>query len=334
MLLDFPWNSAYAQFPHLTFSYLMHHFRRIIFPIATLAIFSGTLSAADTLELKQRWVVGKKYDQTIRTVETSSVSVGAQTMEESTSTTMEISQAVRAQGDGNGKRMTLKYERVAMEKSMNGEKASFDSSKPDPGNDPQGMAKIMGSAVGKELQILLTDKDDIIGIENYDDFIRQLGTSPVPGVNMASIFGKESIVQMMKGQELQSVPSHPVKPGDSWPFTMNVDMAGSGKVSIVGNYMLKGMADHDGNRVAEIFADARISMDFTGAQLAQFGMKVEGGSLKGTILFDPKLGIARLTQMTQTMTMTMRNPQNPSATLAIPVKRTVEMTLTKVQDLK
>jgi len=302
MLLDFPWNSAYAQFPHLTFSYLMHHFRRIIFPIATLAIFSGTLSAADTLELKQRWVVGKKYDQTIRTVETSSVSVGAQTMEESTSTTMEISQAVRAQGDGNGKRMTLKYER--------------------------------GSAVGKELQILLTDKDDIIGIENYDDFIRQLGTSPVPGVNMASIFGKESIVQMMKGQELQSVPSHPVKPGDSWPFTMNVDMAGSGKVSIVGNYMLKGMADHDGNRVAEIFADARISMDFTGAQLAQFGMKVEGGSLKGTILFDPKLGIARLTQMTQTMTMTMRNPQNPSATLAIPVKRTVEMTLTKVQDLK
>ena len=63
-------------------------------------------------------------------------------------------------------------------------------------------------------------------------------------------------------------------------------------------------------------------------------MKVEGGSLKGMIRFDPKLGIARNTQMTQDMTMTMKNPADPSATISVPLKQTVEMTLTKVEDLK
>ena len=52
------------------------------------------------------------------------------------------------------------------------------------------------------------------------------------------------------------------------------------------------------------------------------------------IRFDPKLGIARNSQMNQDMTMTMKNPADPSATITVPLKQTVEMTLTKVEDLK
>jgi hypothetical protein len=105
---------------------------------------------------------------------------------------------------------------------------------------------------------------------------------------------------------------------------------------------LKGMAEHDGNQVAEIAADAKISMDFTGGDaaqpgaspLAQLGMKIEGGTLKGTIYFDPKLGFARGTKMTQEMTMTMKNPTDPSATITVPIKQTIDMKLTKVEDVK
>jgi hypothetical protein len=34
------------------------------------------------------------------------------------------------------------------------------------------------------------------------------------------------------------------------------------------------------------------------------------------------------------MTMTMKNPTDPSATISVPLKQTVEMTLVKVEDLK
>ena len=316
----------------------MNHFHRAFLPVAALVIFAGALSAADTLELKQRWIAGKKYYQTMETVQTSSFSMAGQTLEQAVTTTMEIIQAVRLQPDGKSKRMTMKYDRVAMDMSMNGQKAGFDSSKPDAGNDPLGFSKTMGAIAGKELQILLSENDDITGIENYDEFIKLLGSSPVPGMDMGKMFSKDSIIQMMKGQALQSLPGHPVKPGDSWPFTTSVDLPQMGKVAVTGNYLLKGMADYKGIPVAEILADAKISMDFSGAdpsqQVAQLGMKVEGGSLKGMIRFDPKLGIARNTQMTQDMTMTMKNPADPSATISVPVKQTVEMTLTKVEDLK
>jgi hypothetical protein len=320
----------------------MNHFHRVFLPLAALVIFAGSLSAADTLELKQRWIAGKKYYQTMQTVQTSSFSMAGQTLEQAVSTTMEITQAVRLQPDGKSKRMTMKYDRVAMDMSMNGQKVSFDSSKPDAGNDPLGFSKTFGSIAGKELQILLSENDEITGLENYDEFIKMLGSSPVPGMDMSKMFSKESITQMMKGQSLQSLPGHPVKPGDSWPFTTNLELAQMGKVAIAGNYVLKGMGDYKGIPVAEILADAKVSMDFSGgdpsqpgaAQLAQLGMKVEGGTLKGTIHFDPKLGIARNTQMTQDMTMTMKNPTDPSATISVPLKQTVEMTLIKVEDLK
>jgi len=320
----------------------MNHFYRVILPIAALVISHGTLSAADTVELKQRWIAGKMYYQTMQTTQTSSFAVAGQNMEQSVTTTMEISQAVRPQADGKGKRMTLKYERVAMEMSLSGQKMGFDSSKPNEGNDPLGLSKTLGGMVGKDLQILLNEKDEITGIENYDDFIKQLAASPVPGMDMSKMFSKDSITQMMKGQALQSLPNHPVKAGDTWPFTTNVELPQLGKVGIAGTYTLKGMGSFEGNPVAQIDADAKISMDFSGAtgaqpgvsQLAQLGMKVENGSLKGTIQFDPKLGVARDTQMTQELTMTMKNPTDPSAKITVPIKQNIEMKLTKIEDVK
>src|ERR1700728_1771689 len=166
----------------------MNHFHRVIFPIVALVIFAGKLSAADTIELKQRWIAGKKYYQTMQTNQTSTLSIAGQTIENTLSTTMDVSQAVRAQADGKGKSMTLKYERVAMEISMSGQKVSFDSSKPEEGNDPLGFSKTIGSVAGKELKVLLNEKDEITGLENYDEFIKQLGTSPVPGMDMPTMF--------------------------------------------------------------------------------------------------------------------------------------------------
>ena len=78
----------------------MNHFHRAFLPVAALVIFAGALSAADTLELKQRWIAGKKYYQTTETIQTNSVTIAGESREQSNSTTFEMSAAVRAQGDG------------------------------------------------------------------------------------------------------------------------------------------------------------------------------------------------------------------------------------------
>ena len=62
---------------------------------------------------------------------------------------------------------------------------------------------------------------------------------------MSKMFGKEAVSQMMKGGGLQSMPGHPVKPGDSWPFSTTVELPQIGKVSMKGAYTLKSIGDHD-----------------------------------------------------------------------------------------
>ena len=320
----------------------MHPLTRLLLPAAALFACTAPLFAADAVELKQRWIAGKHYFQTMQSTQLTTIDMGVQKMENKSVTTMEMSLAVRAHEDGARKRVTIKYERVAMAMEMNGQKMGFDSAKPGEGTDPLGLAKTLGATVGKELKVLLSATDDITEVENYDEFVKAFPPSSIPGMDMSKMFSKDSMAQMMKQGALQAMPGKPVKPGDSWPFTTSVELPQMGKVAVKGTYTFKGMADRGGAPCAEIAAAGEISLDMakpdagspTGAALAQLGMKVEGGTLKGTVWFDPKLGFAREAQLTQEMSMTMKNPADPTATLKVPIKQEITTTLTKVGDLK
>ena len=320
----------------------MKSIARLLLPAAALFACATPLFAAGAVELKQRWDVGKQYFQTMQSTQGTSIDMGAQKVEQKTTTTMEMSLAVRAHEDGARKRVTIKYERVAMNMEMNGQKMGFDSAKPGEGTDPLGLAKTLGGTVGKELKVLLTATDDIGEVENYDEFVKNFPASPIPGMDMSKMFTKESMGQMMKQGALQAMPGKPVVPGDSWPFTTAVDLPQMGKVAVKGTYTFKGMKDHEGVPCAEITTVGEISLDMAkadpsspaGAALSQLGMKVEGGTLKGTVWFDPKLGFARDAQLIQEMSMSIKNPTDPTATLKVPLKQEISTKLTKVGDVK
>ncbi len=321
----------------------MNPLARLILPAAALfACAAAPLSAADAVELKQRWIAGKQYFQTMQSTQGTTMTIGPQKIEQKTVTTMDMSMAVRAHEDGQRKRVTIKYDRVAMQMEMNGQKMGFDSAKPGEGTDPLGLSKTLGATVGKELKVILTAADEVGEVENFDEFVKNLAASPMPGMDMSKMFTKESMAQMMKQGALQSMPGKPVKPGDSWPFATEIALPQMGKVAVKGTYVFKGMTEHGGVQCAEIATDGQISLNMdkadpsspTGTALAQLGMKVEGGTLKGTVWFDPKLGFARDAQLTQEMSMTMKNPADPAATLTVPLKQEITTTLTKVEDVK
>ena len=115
---------------------------RLFLPLIALVAFAAApLSAADTIELKQRWIAGKQYFLTAQTTQQSKIEIGPQKIDQTVTTTMDMSMAVRQHEDGKRKRMTMKFERVAMEMNMNGQKMGFDSAKPGEGTDPLGLAK-------------------------------------------------------------------------------------------------------------------------------------------------------------------------------------------------
>src|SRR5579862_9593657 len=178
-----------------------------ILSIAALALCTPlSLRAADAIEIKHHWLAGKKYNQTIQTEQRIIIHVGPQKMEQATSMTMERTMTVNTPQKGEPKKMTIRYERMAMEMNMNGQKMGFDSAAPDAGSDPLNLKKTIGATVGQELKMVLNGNDEVETIENYDDFIQHLGPAAAPGFDPSKMFSRESLTQMLKQGSLQALP--------------------------------------------------------------------------------------------------------------------------------
>jgi hypothetical protein len=309
----------------------------LTFVAATLC--AGSLAFGQAIELKQQWQVGKRYVQSMKMEQTSKMAMGPQTMDQKMNMTMDMSTTVRKHEDGKQKRLTLKYDRMAMNMTMNGQEMAFDSAKPDA--DQLGMGKQFAAMTGKELKMIANEKDEVTDIENFEEFVGALGGA-AGGLPISQMFTKESLTDMVKQSALRGVPAGAVKPGDKWPWKYEMNMPQIGSAGISGTYTLKGMADRGGVPCAEIAVDGTLNFDISGggeaggpaAMLKAMGMKMTGGKLSGTMWFDNALGTAREVQMTQEMEMTMNNPTAPDQKLTIPMKQLVTVTLTKVEDVK
>ena len=94
-------------------------FRQIL-PAAILILAASPLPA-QTVDIKPRWQVGKKITQTMRMDQESTIALGEQKMEQKVGMTMDTTMSVRAHENGKHKRVSMKYDRVAMDMNMAGQ---------------------------------------------------------------------------------------------------------------------------------------------------------------------------------------------------------------------
>jgi len=238
---------------------------RILSVCATALLAYAPSHAAEAVDVQQHWQAGKKYYQTIHTDQQSSIEIGGQKMDQSTDMTMELTMAVSPKQEGQPKRMTIRYERMAMEIGMNGQKMGYDSANPTANADPLNLGKTVGATVGQELKVVFNDKDEIETVENFDEFVKRFDTSGVPGFDASKMFSRESLTQMLKQGSLQGMPGKPVGAGDSWQFNNQVELPQMGKVTVTGTYTVKSIGDHDGVKCAEIQTDGKLSMNLEGS---------------------------------------------------------------------
>ena len=315
---------------------------RHIIPIATLLFTAASPLSAQTVDIKPRWQVGKKISQTIQMDQASTIALGDQKMEQKVGMTMDTTMAVRAHENGKHKRVTMKYDRVAMDMNMAGQEMKYDSAKAaDASADPLGVGKSLGIFVGKEIKFVLDEKDDVLEVENLDVMMKEMAAANPMASMFGQIFSKDAMKNMMRQSSLYGSPGKPVKAGDSWPFVFSLAMPPIGKISMDGTYTMKGQADHGGAKCAELALTGKLGIDASPAaaagdgapNLQALGVSATGGTISGTLWFDPALGICRDAQMTQVINLKMKNPQKPDESIEIPMKQVIKQTITKVENL-
>jgi hypothetical protein len=311
--------------------------------VAACFLFTATaVRAADAVELKPQWHVGKRYTQAMTMNQQMTMSMGGQKMEQGMTMDIQTVVNVTKHEKPGLKRLGIKYQRMSMSIDMNGQKMGYDSDKPDPGNDPLGMGKALGGLIGKEVTAILAADGKVQEIEKLDELLAGLDAAGPAAAQMKGMFNKDTFAQTIAQAGLHNFPPGPVKPGDSWPLSFQMNMPQLGQMALKGTYAFKGMADHGGVPCAEITNDAQLEFDSgkatggggDGTSIQQLGMRFDKGRLSGTTWFDPKLGTARASEMVQEMTIKMANPANPGESIEMPMRQKISTKLVSVEDVK
>ncbi len=307
---------------------------------------AGALAFAQTVELKPQWLVGKRYTQATEMQQETTIPLGEQAMNQKVGTTMEITTTVTKHEDPKKKRLVQRYDRMVMDMDMMGQKLHFDSSDPASGNDPMSLGKALGAIVGKELRLVIDENNKVVEFENMDEVTAPFAQgNPMVGQMMKGMMNKETISQALNQASLKALPGKAVKAGDTWPYAITMNLPQLGAISLKGTYTDKGMSQRGGANCVELTETGTLDMDLGGAgagadagspaaAMQQMGLKVEGGTIAGTTWFDPALGMTRETQFTQKMTLKMKNPTNPDASMEVPMTQTISIKLTGVTDAK
>ncbi|MEO6785556.1 MAG: DUF6263 family protein [Chthoniobacteraceae bacterium] len=321
--------------------------------LALLFVATPRAHSEDAITLKQRFIVGKRYEFAMKMAQKSTFAVGGQNMEQTMNMAFKHSMTVSQHEDGKRKRVTVRYGRVAMEMNMGAQKMEFDSDKQDAAT-AKGPLAGMAVLVGKEFRLLLDEKDQFLDIENLDEITKAFSADPIAGKILAQFFTKDSMKELVQGSMLRAMPDHPVKPGDSWPVTYGTKMGQMGSVKVTGTYTYNKPVKYEGHACVLIGTTATLDLDMDLGKIAgeaaggnaqaadmvkKMAMKLSDAVMTGSITFDPELGMARDTEITTKMKMSMTLPPgaqapNGESRITVPIDQNISNTLLSVTDAK
>ena len=217
-----------------------------------------------------------------------------------------------ATGDSAGwKKLTASINRIAMHITGNGVNLDYDSDKPSDTSDIVSgmMGEVLGAIKGGQFGFTMNEKGEVGSVTGIQDMMqRALSSVHAPGAEamasgMGNTFNEESFKQNIQ-QSFGMYPDKPVKPGDTWTRTMNMNNQGM-VMKIDNNYTLQSVSDN----TASVKVDSKISSD-----------SAINGAITGTMKFDIPTGLP--TDGNLDMNMTMNNGQ-PS-----PMKMNIQMKVT------
>lgn len=204
-----------------------------------------------------------------------------------------------AAGQGTDRRITVTYDRIAMEvKSPMGNMA-YDSKDPAKG-DPK--LAMMNGMLNKPFIMEVSEQGEIKKVEGLQEIVNAMGDSTTDEgaqmrTQMAQTFNDTAIKSMMQ-QSLNIFPDHPVKKGDTWKksYTMNM-----GFMSMTVDNTFK-LASVDGGKAhIDVNSTIKGGAGSGGAEMMN-GMSINlNGDQKGTMDVDVETGLVTESKLKQTI---------------------------------
>jgi hypothetical protein len=290
----------------------------------------STSDAGVPVELKARWVVGKRYDQEMTMKQQMHMdSPGMpKPVDSDTSIVMDFSLAVQKELPEGGEELEMTITGYKIESKANGKVAlSFDSSQDTPARTNAATA-VLAKMVGSHFAYQLDAGGKVTKVIGLEDFMaRNSGGDPASQAIVKSMMNEDTLKQFaVRGQGL---PDKPVKVGDHWPYHMDVNTGQVGKMKIELKYTFMGWQQHDDRKCALLeFAGDMATQP--GTSTGPMNVSIEKGKISGDCWFDPELGMVVDSTSDTPMTVKMVMQGKPAS---MEMKQTVNVKLTEYADV-
>lgn len=130
-----------------------------------------------------------------------------------------------AAGEGSDKKITVTYDRIAMEMKTPMGNMNYDSKDPSKSNDK---LAVMSNMLHKPFTMEVSEQGEIKKVDGLSAIVNSMGdTSTEEGAamrkQMAGTFN-DSMVRSLMQQSLNIFPDHPVRPGETWKKVYDLNM--------------------------------------------------------------------------------------------------------------
>jgi RNA polymerase sigma factor (sigma-70 family) len=257
------------------------------------------------VEMKNKWEIGKKY---VMNMEIDHVDMP---INQQVKFTQDFEISVLKNLDNGGWELELRFGNQTLNvRQRDREVLSFDSMQSPAQDATNPAAPILRAIAGARLQYFTDDSGQVEKVEGDDDLenriaaaenTRQPGTLEqiLQGV-FAQIFSKGNLKEYVSFGEM--MPDYPVKLGDSWPFSKDVDTA-IGTLVVNEKYTFKDWEQRDGHKCAHLESTGDISIKSPSAVMGAV-VAIQKGKITGEEWFDPELG--RITDANSDEDMTLK----------------------------
>lgn len=229
-------------------------------------------------------------------------------------------------GDSSGwKTVGATISRIAMNMNANGMSVNYDSDVPDTAsaNNPMAiLGKVLGAMKGGEFSFTINEKGEVGEVRGMNEMIQNMiAKANIPNSDMVmqsvgKSFDADNFKQNIQ-QSFDIYPDKPVKIGDSWTKTLNLN---SGGISMLSNntFTLQSVNGDD----AILKVDSKISSGADSA--ATMGVKVSTtGNIDGTTTVDLPTGLSKEGNMNMKMNMQI-NSQGMNIPMDMDIKMKFE----------
>ena len=252
-----------------------------------------TPSAYGQVRLEHKLREGVTYTQSVTSTVDQTLTIAGMAFDTKAETAAKTKASIGSRDATGNLRVQEKVESMQINMSTQGQQYTFDSANPDnKGASPLEMLRDVHKAMMKNVSTVIYDKSGKVQSVEIDQNL--LGALPEELRQIVKSQLDPENLKKAANQEIERLPSEPVKKGDAWVRTENVNFGAGQLMTFQTEYTYQGTIEKDGRTLDKITSKV-LSVMFALAEDSPLPLKLKGSDLKatdseGTLLFDRNEG--------------------------------------------